>query len=290
VPFAGTEADNFVQFHLLATMIGVGIAIACFVATTPALAGERGKTANVNRGSAPTTTRIDGRIVAPVGQPGNPIPRIEVPEWWQRRFEGMNARVKQGNVDLVFIGDSITQRWEQDGSEVWQKYYSRRNAVNLGIDGDRTQQVLWRLDHGNIDRISPNAAVVLIGTNNILGATVEEIADAIQTITEKLRAKLPKTKLLLLGILPRTATNGDREEDIDRVINEVNRKIAAIANNETVFFVDIGSRFRHEDGSLLREAFVSDAVHLSTKGYEIMAKAIEPLVARLMDEDGAGSK
>jgi beta-glucosidase len=131
---------------------------------------------------------------------------------------------------------------------------------------------------------------VLIGTNNILGATVEEIADAIQTITEKLRAKLPKTKLLLLGILPRTATNGDREEDIDRVINEVNRKIAAIANNETVFFVDIGSRFRHEDGSLLREAFVSDAVHLSTKGYEIMAKAIEPLVARLMDEDGAGSK
>jgi beta-glucosidase len=247
-------------------------------------------TPNGSEQEAKLATMASTKIVAPVGQPGKPIPRIEVPEWWQRRFEGMNARVKQGNVDLVFIGDSITQRWEQDGSEVWRKYYSRRNAVNLGIDGDRTQQVLWRLDHGNIDRISPNAAVVLIGTNNILGATVEEIADAIRTITEKLRAKLPKTKLLLLGILPRTATNGDLEEDIDRAINEVNRKIAAIANNETVFFVDIGSRFRHEDGSLLREAFVSDAVHLSAKGYEIMAKAIEPLVARLMDEDGAGSK
>ena len=91
--------------------------------------------------------------------------------WWQQRHEGMNARVKQGNVDLIFIGDSITHGWEGAGKEVWKKYYGKRNAVNLGIGGDQTQHVLWRLDHGNIDGISPKLAVVMIGTNNAGTAT-----------------------------------------------------------------------------------------------------------------------
>jgi beta-glucosidase len=223
------------------------------------------------------------KITAPASEPGRPIPRIEVPEWWQQRYEGMNARVRQGNVDLVFIGDSITQRWEHDGKAVWENHWSKRNAVNLGIDGDRTQQVLWRLERGNIDGISPKLAVLLIGTNNILGASVDEIADAIGRIVAMLQAKLPSTKLLLLGILPRTGTNGETEDDVRQAIIEVNRKISTLADGKNVFFLDIGRKFLCAEGTLRREAFVPDAVHLSTQGYQIMADAIEPLIANIVD-------
>ena len=94
---------------------------------------------------APTGVRANDAVV--------PVPRPD--QWWQQRHQSMNERVKQGNVDLIFIGDSITHGWEGQGKEVWEAYYGHRNAVNLGIGGDRTQHVLWRLDNGNIDGISP---------------------------------------------------------------------------------------------------------------------------------------
>lgn len=229
----------------------------------------------------------DNRIATPVaaqGLPTAPSPRVEVPEWWRQRHASMNARLKQGNVDLIFIGDSITQRWEQDGKDVWRRYYGHRNAVNLGIDGDRTQQVLWRLDHGNIDGISPRLAVLLIGTNNILEATPETIAEAVKAIIAKLRTKLPQTKLLVLGILPRAATHGDSLEDVRRAIVETNRRISALADGEMTVFCDIGPKFQERDGTLRKEAFTSDMVHLAPAGYRIWAEAIEPIVGQLLKE------
>ncbi|HEX3726224.1 MAG TPA: GDSL-type esterase/lipase family protein, partial [Pirellulales bacterium] len=127
-----------------------------------------------------------------------PVPRDG---GWMQRHESFNDRVKQGHVDLIFIGDSITQGWEGGGAkDIWQKYYGQRDAVNLGIGGDRTQHVLWRLDHGNVDGISPKLAVLMIGTNNSNGKdnTAEEIAAGIEAIVKKLRAKLPQTKVLIL--------------------------------------------------------------------------------------------
>ena len=109
----------------------------------------------------------DNDAVKPVPRDGN----------WMKRHESFNERVKQGNVDLIFIGDSITQGWEGAGKEVWAKTYGNRNAVNLGIGGDRTQHVLWRLDHGNIEGIHPKLAVLMIGTNNSGSNTSEQIAD-----------------------------------------------------------------------------------------------------------------
>ena len=85
---------------------------------------------------------------------------------WMKRHESFNQRVAKGNVDLIFIGDSITHAWESSGKAVWEKHYAKRNAVNLGISGDRTQHVLWRLDNGNIKNIHPKVAVIMIGTNN----------------------------------------------------------------------------------------------------------------------------
>src|SRR4051812_36193577 len=84
---------------------------------------------------------------------------------WMKRHDAMNDRVKQGKVDLLMIGDSITQGWESAGANVWKEFYEKRNAVNLGIGGDRTQHVLWRLDNGNLEGITPKLAVLMIGTN-----------------------------------------------------------------------------------------------------------------------------
>ena len=97
---------------------------------------------------------------------------------WMKRHESMNSRVAEGNVDLVFIGDSITQGWEGRGKAVWAEYYGDRNAVNLGIGGDRTQHVIWRLQNGNLKDIHPKAAVIMIGTNNSGDDTAEQIAEA----------------------------------------------------------------------------------------------------------------
>ena len=145
------------------------------------------------------------------------------------RYESINARVKQGDCDMIFIGDSITEGWETGGKEVWQKYYGQRKAVNLGIGGDRTQHVLWRLDHGNIDGISPKLAVMMIGTNNIGGNTAasstrdtpEQVAEGVQAIVERLRTKLPQHESAAAGNLSarrekgRTSPPDDRDHQRD---------------------------------------------------------------------------
>jgi beta-glucosidase len=198
-----------------------------------------------------------------------------------KRHERFNERVKQGNVDLIFIGDSITQGWEGAGKDVWAKHYAKRNAVNLGIGGDRTQHVLWRLDHGNIDGIAPKLAVLMIGTNNSNGSdnTAEEIAAGITAIVEKLRAKLPQTKVLVLAIFPRgPKPNPQREKNA-----KASEIAAKLADGKMVLFLDIGNKFLEADGSLPKE-IMPDYLHLTPRGYEIWAEAIEPQVAELMGE------
>lgn len=206
-----------------------------------------------------------------------PQPRQGV---WMDRHQKFNERVKQGNVDLIFIGDSITQGWEGPGKEVWQKFYGHRNAVNLGISGDRTQHVLWRLDNGNINGISPKLAVVMIGTNNSGDNTPEEIADGITAIVEKLRQKLPKTKVLVLGIFPRGADPKDERRQTNEKTNEIVKKLA---DNKMVFYQDLSEAFLEDDGTLSRMV-MPDLLHLSRQGYTIWAETIEPNVKKLMGE------
>jgi len=204
---------------------------------------------------------------------------------WMKRHESFNARVKKGHVDLIFIGDSITHGWEGGGREVWEKYYTPRNAVNLGIGGDRTQHVLWRLDHGNINGISPKLAVIMIGTNNLGGDSPEDIAIGIKAIVQKLRTRLPHTKVLILGVFPRGATKDEKVRQLQVKTNEL---AAKLADCKTVFFLDINSKFLSADGTLSREVF-PDLVHLTPKSYQTWAEAIEPTVAKLMGEKAAGS-
>jgi len=208
-----------------------------------------------------------------------PAPRGDA--WWQQRHQGFNDRIKKGNADLLFIGDSITHGWEGQ-VELWNKYYGKRNAVNLGISGDETSHVLWRLDHGNIDGISPKLAVIMIGTNNAgnVHHSAEMIGDGVKAIVEKLRAKLPQTKVLLLAIFPRGADNNDGIRKVNMKANEL---IAKLADNQNVFYLDIGPKFLTADGVLSKD-IMPDLLHPNTKGYVIWAEAIEPTVAKLMGE------
>jgi len=204
-----------------------------------------------------------------------PVPRDAK---WMTRHDAMNARVKEGNVDLVFIGDSITQGWEGNGKAVWKKFYGERNAVNLGIGGDRTQHVIWRLNNGNLEGISPKLAVIMIGTNNSGTNTSEQIAEGITAIVDQLNNKAPTTKVLVLGIFPR----GETPEDTKRQVNEkTNAIVSKLADNERVFYLDIGKSFLQDDGTLSKE-IMPDLLHLSEKGYTIWAESIEPQVAKLM--------
>ena len=199
---------------------------------------------------------------------------------WMARHESFNARVAKGNVDLLFIGDSITQGWEGAGKNVWAKFYTKRNAVNLGIGGDRTQHVIWRLDNGNVKNISPKAAVIMIGTNNSGSNSSEQIAEGVEVIVKQLREKLPEMKILLLGVFPR----GENKADKRRQVNEgANAIFAKLDDGKHVHYLDIGPKFLEEDGTLTRE-IMPDLLHLSEKGYTIWAESIEEKLSALLGE------
>ncbi|MHC4948546.1 MAG: GDSL-type esterase/lipase family protein [Planctomycetota bacterium] len=205
------------------------------------------------------------------------------------RFLALNERVQAGPVDLVFIGDSITQGWEGAGREVWHRHYGDRNAVNLGISGDRTQHVLWRLEHGNVDGIAPRAAIVMIGTNNSNGNDhpVREIAEGVAAVVAALRERLPETRILLLDIFPR----GERPNPQRGKVLQVNQLLRKLDDGDHVRFLAIGHRFVEADGTISRDV-MPDFLHLSPAGYEIWAEAIEAPLAELMGEPaaaGAGS-
>ena len=204
-----------------------------------------------------------------------PVPREG---GWMKRHQSMNERVAKGNVDVVFIGDSITQGWEGRGKGVWAKFYGERNAVNLGIGGDRTQHVIWRLQNGNLEGISPKAAVIMIGTNNSGSNSPEQIAEGVTEIVKILRHQTSNTKILLLGTFPRGAT----KDDARRIVNEKSNEIVSkLADGSNIHYLDIGHRFLNDDQTLSKE-IMPDLLHLSERGYQIWAESIESALTDLL--------
>ena len=201
--------------------------------------------------------------------------------WWKDRHEEKLALAKQGGWELVFLGDSITHGWERNGKSTWDKYYGARKAINLGFGGDRTEHVLWRLEHGEFDGYKPRVVVIMIGTNNT-GHDMhppEAIAAGIEKIVTTIKNKSPDTKILLLGIFPRGATTDDPK----RVNNDkTNSLIRKIADGKQIVFLNINNKFLTENGELTKE-IMPDLLHPKETGYAIWAEAIEPTLARLYD-------
>lgn len=207
-----------------------------------------------------------------------PAPRGQ--DWWKDRASLINQRVKETpETKLLFIGDSITQGWEGAGKDVWAERYASHKAVNLGIGGDRTQHVLHRLLNGNLEGIAPKAAVVMIGTNNSNGYdnTARQIAEGVGEIVKTLRSKLPETKVLLLGIFPR----GENINEQRGKLLQINQILAKHDDGKNVRYLDIGHHFITKEGFIPAE-IMPDYLHLSPKGYEMWADAIDPHLQALM--------
>jgi lysophospholipase L1-like esterase len=228
---------------------------------------------------------------APVNVATTPQSRPEA--GWQARHLKFNAISALGQAELVFLGDSITQGWEGAGQAAWEKHFAPLNAAGFGIGGDRTEHVLWRLDNGNFDGLKPKAIVLMIGTNNTghqgrpaqpgssvnYVCTAEQTAEGVKAILAKLKTKCPQAKILLLGIFPRGADNNDAFRKQNEATNAI---VKTYADDKTVFYMDLASKFLQPDGVLPKE-IMPDLLHLSPKGYEIWAEAIEPKVKELMN-------
>jgi beta-glucosidase len=210
------------------------------------------------------------------------VPAPQTAGWWMPQHERNVARVRQGAVDLLMIGDSITQGWGDEGRRVWERYYAHRRAVNLGFNRDRTEQVLWRLQHGEIDGIHPKVAVVMIGTNNsgTREDPAEETTAGVKAVVTLLRARLPEAKILLLGIFPRGATSTDSI----RLVNEsINARLRGFADGQHLFYLDLGHLFLDRDGGLKRD-LMPDLLHPNEQGYRLWAEGMEAQLKALLGE------
>ena len=206
-----------------------------------------------------------------------PIPQ-DSPRWLERH-QSMSDRLKTGHANVLWIGDSIVEKLEGPGKTVWDKYYARRDAVNLGIGGDRTEHVLWRLDHCNLECVTPKLAIVMIGQNNGPSNTAEEIADGVSAVVTKLRQKLPDMKILLLAIFFR----GEKPNDERTKLAKTNDLLSKMADNQHVFYLDIDKIFLQPDGTIMK-SLMPDFEHPNEQGCRAWAESIEPKVAELLGE------
>jgi lysophospholipase L1-like esterase len=199
--------------------------------------------------------------------------------WWKKRFEEKQTLVKQGGWELVFMGDSITHGWESGGKKVWEENFGAYKALNLGYSGDRTEHVLWRLDHGELDGYQSKLLILMIGTNNTghrppEKESPEDTAAGIRAILDKIAQKSPETKVLLLAVFPR----GEKPDDPLRVRNgKVNELIKGYADGKRVLFLDFNKELLEPDGTLTKE-IMPDFLHPKEKGYGIWAQAVLPVI------------
>jgi lysophospholipase L1-like esterase len=212
----------------------------------------------------------------------NPVP---LGAGWVARHEGFVAQAKQGGIDILFMGDSITDFWRNRGSNVWNQYYAPRHAANFGISGDRTQHVLWRMNNGELDGIKPKVVVLMIGTNNTgkernsdkIRNTVPETIAGVQAVVADIRARLPDSKILLLAIFPRGTLDDPQRAQV-ALINTV---IAKLDDGSMVRYLDIDPKFIEADGTLPR-SIMPDLLHPNAHGYQIWADAMNPTLDEMM--------
>ena len=190
---------------------------------------------------------------------------------------------KQGDIDCLLMGDSITDWWRRAGLAIYEANFGSLKCANFGIAGDRTQGVLWRFANGELDGYSPKLMMLMIGTNNLSGRrspanTPEEISMGVAAIVTRFRARFPEAKVLLLGVFPRGA---EPTAQYREPIGRINSIIATLDDGEYVHYMDIGDHFLEPDGSISTEV-MADALHPTERGYEIWADAVMPTFTELL--------
>jgi N-acetylglucosamine-6-sulfatase len=222
-------------------------------------------------------------LAACAAPPAPPAPRpqhaatipVEHKEAAGRNAE-LVARARDSKAPLILLGDSITQGWEDAGRAPWAETLAPLGALDLGVGGDRTEHLLYRLQSGAYDAVPAHAVVIMIGTNNLgTGQTPEMTADGVAAVLDDVLARWPKCEVLLLAIFPR----GEKADDaLRQAVARTNPLLHAFAKRERVTWLDIGDKFLAPDGTLPK-ATMPDALHLSESGYRTWAAQLkEPLV------------
>lgn len=213
-----------------------------------------------------------------------PMPREALPEGldltgWKASSSAIDdalAKLDRGAFRLVFVGDSITASWDPS---VFRQYFGLLSPLLLGISGDRTEGILYRLSQSELTGFHPQVLVLLAGTNNTgVGGAPENTALGIAEIVRLVHARLPNTKILLLGVLPRGLETSDKLRQVNA---QVNALIAQCADDQTVFYLDAASRLLDPAGRLTDQVSF-DRLHLTPTGYRRLAEAMAPEIARLM--------
>jgi lysophospholipase L1-like esterase len=195
------------------------------------------------------------------------------------RHEGFVITAKQGNIDLLLHGDSITDWWQQEANRpMFDKYFAKIRTANFAVAGDTTQGVLWGLRNGEGQGFQPKAVMLMIGTNNTGQYTGPEIAEGVGAVVMELRRNFPSAKILLLAIFPR----GLPADPVRDKISEVNQIISKLDDQKNVFYLDIGGKFLDDKGMFLPDSFRPDNLHPQAKGYDIWGEAVSAKLAELM--------
>lgn len=256
---------------------------ATLILTLPLLVNAQNPPAPAAGAQAPAGPARGGRG-GPASPANVPLPRDDA------RHQSFVEIARKGDIDLLFVGDSITDwfYWPRGarggaaapatGLEVWNANFASMKPANFAIAGDTTQGVLWRMQNGELEGFKAKLIVLMLGTNNINRNPVDEIVDGDRLIIEEFKKRQPQAKVLLLGIFPRGA---DPANPARATIKEINGKLAKLADNKQVFYMDIGDKFLTADGTLTTEV-MPDGLHPSAKGYQIWADAIVGQVKNLM--------
>ena len=215
-----------------------------------------------------------------------PTPRPE-PAAWMEKVDRHVALAKRGGWKVVLVGDSITDGWRSVGKKAWETVYPAHEPLNLGVIADKTENVLWRLDHGQLEGYHPKVFVVMIGTNNVghrpphLESAEDTIA-GVKAIVDRITRAAPEAKVILMGILPRGASPEDERRQRIAALNPQLRKLA---DEQRIHWLDLWSEFLQADGTLVPGLVAPDLLHLTEKGYEVWARAMQPLMIRLLSDE-----
>ena len=230
---------------------------------------------------AETTPTVSAAMSANLPAAAQPSTKVGKNSKFVWRHAANLKRIQEGPIDLLFLGDSITDRWSSVPL-VWKENFGKWNPANFGVGGDKTQNVIWRITNGELDGISPKVFVLMIGTNNTHTDSPADIIKGIERIIDIIHEKTPKSKVLLLGIFPREPRMRDGKPvtmPMDKIRN-INKQLPELAKQWNVRFLDITDKFL-VDGKVPKDV-MPDQVHPSEKGYEIWAKAIMPTLEEMM--------
>ena len=210
-------------------------------------------------------------------------PKLLILNYWKK--------AKKGRIDVYFLGDSITRRWGTSDAqykhfyENWKQNFFGWNAANFGWGGDTTQNILWRLENGELDHVNPKIIVLLAGTNNVGKQSptidpdprIDDIPKGIKAILNLCQQKAPNAIIILMGIFPR---NDNME--VMPIIEKINRKIAKLADGKKIRFLNINRQMADKKGKLFEGITVPDGLHLDLKGYQVWADALKPIFRKLL--------